>query len=88
MIAKDILRIILYGVGLASLSALVYMAGPFIAFGDYHPLENFIVREIVILLLISAVAAFTGEKIRHKTIVRESRRVRRRIKSGKECFVI
>jgi len=63
MIAKDILRIILYGVGLASLSALVYMAGPFIAFGDYHPLENFIVREIVILLLISGVAAFTGFKI-------------------------
>ena len=31
MLAKDILRIILYGVGLGSLGAVIYLAGPFIA---------------------------------------------------------
>lgn len=57
---KDILRIILYGVGLSSLAALVYLAGPFVAFGDWRPLENYIIRDIVILLLVAAGASFTG----------------------------
>ena len=37
---KQIIRIILVGVGLGSLAAVIYFAGPFIAFGDWHPLEN------------------------------------------------
>ena len=57
MIFKDVVRIILYGVGLGSLAALVYFAGPFIAFGDYRPLENSTVREVVIVLLAAAVAS-------------------------------
>ena len=36
MLAKDIIRIILYGVGLSSLGCVIYFAGPFIAFGDWH----------------------------------------------------
>ena len=60
MLAKDIIRIILYGVGLSSLGAVIYFAGPFIAFGDWRPLENHIVRQIAILLLTAAVAAVVG----------------------------
>lgn len=60
MLAKDIIRIILYGVGLSSLGAVIYFAGPFIAFGDWHPLENHIIRQIAILLLVTAVAGFAG----------------------------
>jgi len=56
MLSKQIFRIVLYGVGLTSISALVYLAGPMIAFGSYRPLESFIVREIVILLLFSGFA--------------------------------
>jgi type VI secretion system protein ImpL len=62
MLYKDIMRIVLYGVGLGSLASLVYFAGPLIAFGDFRPLENHIVREIVILLLVSAAASFAGFK--------------------------
>ena len=60
MLAKDILRIVLYGVGLSSLGAVIYLAGPFIAFGDWRPLENHIVRQIAILLLTTIVAGIVG----------------------------
>ena len=60
MLAKDILRIVLYGVGLSSLGAVIYFAGPFIAFGDWRPLENHIVRQIAILLLTTIVAGIVG----------------------------
>lgn len=58
MLGKRILRIVLTGVGLTSLAALVYLAGPMIAIGKYHPLESYIVRETIILLLVTGVAAF------------------------------
>src|SRR6266404_6204722 len=51
MLPKQITQIILYGVGLGSLAAVVYFAGPFIAIGNWHPLEDMIVRSIIILLL-------------------------------------
>ena len=60
MLPKRILQIVLYGVGLGSLAAVVYFAGPFIAFGSWRPLENAIVRNIVILLLVTGTAAFAG----------------------------
>ncbi|WP_038967722.1 type VI secretion system membrane subunit TssM [Bradyrhizobium diazoefficiens] len=60
MLAKDVLRIVLYGVGLSSLGAVIYFAGPFIAFGDWRPLENHIVRQIAILLLTTIVAGIVG----------------------------
>ena len=44
----------------SSLAAVVYFAGPFIAFGSWHPLENAIVRNIVILLLVAGAAAIAG----------------------------
>jgi len=63
MMTKDITRIILYGVGISSLASLVYLAGPLVAFGGYHPLQSYIVREIVIVLLVAAVASFASFKL-------------------------
>ena len=60
MLPKKIIQIILYGVGLGSLAAVIYFAGPFIAIGNWHPLENSIVRNIVILLLVAGAAAVAG----------------------------
>ena len=60
MLPKRIIQIVLYGVGLSSLAAVVYFAGPFIAFGSWHPLENAIVRNIIILLLVAGAAAIAG----------------------------
>jgi type VI secretion system protein ImpL len=62
MLGKQILSVILYGVGLTSIAALVYLAGPLIAIGDYRPLEGYMVREIVILLLVAGVGSFAGWK--------------------------
>src|SRR5215468_6341769 len=63
MLLKDILRIVLYGVGLTSLAALVWFAGPLVSIGGYYPLENFIVRQIVILLLVTGAASLGGFKL-------------------------
>jgi type VI secretion system protein ImpL len=60
MLAKEIIRIILYGIGLGSLSAVIYFAGPLIAFGDWHPLENPIIRQIALVLLVAGVGSFAG----------------------------
>src|SRR5215211_1560324 len=60
MLAKDIIRTILYGIGLSSLAALVWFAGPYVAFGDYRPLENYVIRQIVIVVLVAAVASVAG----------------------------
>ncbi|MBR1232061.1 type VI secretion system membrane subunit TssM [Bradyrhizobium sp. AUGA SZCCT0182] len=60
MLGKEIIRIVLYGIGLGSLSAVVYFAGPLIAIGDWRPLENYIIRDIVILLLMTAAAGLGG----------------------------
>jgi type VI secretion system protein ImpL len=62
MLLKQIISIALYGVGLGSLAALVYLAGPLLAIGDYRPLENHIVRDIVILLLVVGAGSFAGFK--------------------------
>jgi type VI secretion system protein ImpL len=60
MLPKKIIQIVLHGVGLASLAALVYFAGPFIALGDWHPLQNAVVRGIVVVLLVAGAAVVTG----------------------------
>src|SRR5258708_33811149 len=60
MLPKKIIQIILYGIGLGSLAAVVYFAGPFIAFGNWRPLENSTVRSIVILLLVAGAPGLAG----------------------------
>jgi type VI secretion system protein ImpL len=60
MIAKDISRILLYAVGLTSVASLIYVAGPLVEIGGYRPLENYVVREILVVLLVAAVGSFAG----------------------------
>ena len=60
MLSRKITQTVLYGVGLGSLAAVVYFAGPFIAIGNWHPLENAVVRDIIILVLVAGAAAFAG----------------------------
>jgi len=60
--SKNIMRIVLLGVGISSLASLVYLAGPLISIGGYRPLESYIGREIAILLLVAAVASFGSFK--------------------------
>src|SRR5262249_15718730 len=59
----DIFRIVLWGVGLGSASAMVYLAGPYVVIGDWRPLENYIIRDIVVVVLIAVFASFTGFKL-------------------------
>src|SRR5215472_3354357 len=60
--SKEILRIVLAGIGLTSVCALIYLAGPLIAIGDWRPLENYIVREIAILVIVAAAASVMAFK--------------------------
>ena len=55
---KEILRIALYGVGVTSLASVLYLAGPFIVIGGWRPLESYMVREILVVLLLGAAASF------------------------------
>ena len=58
MLKKEVLRIVLYGIGITSLASLVYFAGPLVEIGGYRPLEIYMVREILILLLVTGAASF------------------------------
>jgi type VI secretion system protein ImpL len=66
MLWKEITRTILFGLGLGSVVAVVYLAGPFIAFGDWHPLDNPIVRNVVVLLVVAGAASFGGFNFFHR----------------------
>ena len=61
-ISKDVTRIILAGLGIASLASLIYLAGPLIAIGNFRPFENPIIREITIVLLVAGAASLGGFK--------------------------
>ncbi len=54
---KDILRIVLAGIGLTSVCALIYLAGPLISIGGWRPLESYIGREIAILAVTAVFAS-------------------------------
>src|SRR5215468_9533289 len=60
--SKDILRIVLVGIGLTSVCALIYLAGPLISIGGWRPLENTIVRELTILVIVAASASVMAFK--------------------------
>lgn len=60
MLQKDIIKIVLSGIGLASLASVIYFLGPLIAFGDWRPLENPIIRDIAVLLIVAVGAGLAG----------------------------
>src|ERR1700730_5318653 len=57
---KDVTRVLLYGVGITSLASIVYLAGPMLSIGGYHPLQSYIGRELALLVLFSAAGSFAG----------------------------
>ena len=60
MLGKDLLRVGIYAVGITSVASLVWLAGPLIVIGGYHPLDSYLIREVVILLLVAAFAGLSG----------------------------
>lgn len=59
-IGKQITYICLYGVGITSISMMIWTFGPMLSVGGYRPFDNYIVRETVIALLMAAVAGAGG----------------------------
>jgi type VI secretion system protein ImpL len=59
-LTKNLFRLGLYSVGLASISMMVWTLGPLIEIGGYRPLDGYITRQAVILILTAAVAGFGG----------------------------
>src|SRR3954468_4283808 len=57
---KNLVRLGLYGAGIASISMIFCTRGPLIDIGGYRPLEGYITRQAIILLLTAAVASFGG----------------------------
>ncbi len=61
-LSKEVTRIVLAGIGIASIASLVYFAGPFITIGNFRPFDSYIVREIAVVLLVAAAASLGGFK--------------------------
>ncbi|MGH6811884.1 MAG: type VI secretion system membrane subunit TssM, partial [Methylocella sp.] len=56
----DMLRIVLYGVGLSSVAAVVYVASPYVVIGGWRPFDNYIIRELAVVILVAVVAGSAG----------------------------
>lgn len=52
----------LWGIGFTSLSAVVWMAGPFVSIGGWRPLENYVVREMAVVVIGAILAGAGGFK--------------------------
>ncbi|MDB5504010.1 MAG: type secretion protein [Tardiphaga sp.] len=63
---KEIFRIVLFGVGLGSIAALIYLVGPLISIGGHRPLETYIGRQIAIVVVTALVAAVMTLQWRRK----------------------
>jgi type VI secretion system protein ImpL len=59
-LSKQIYHIVLYGVGLGSVAAFVYLVGPMIVIGGHRPLDNPILRDVIIAMLVAAMAGLSG----------------------------
>jgi type VI secretion system protein ImpL len=59
-LGKNLFRLALWSVGLASISMMIWTLGPLIEIGGYRPLENYLVREAVILIITATAASFAG----------------------------
>jgi type VI secretion system protein ImpL len=61
-LSKNLFRLALWSVGLASISMMIWTLGPLINIGGYRPLENYLIREAVILIVTASAASFAGFK--------------------------
>lgn len=62
---KEVSRIVLFGIGLSSIAALIFLAGPLVSIGGHHPLETVIGRELAILVvgaIIASVMSFRWQR--------------------------
>ena len=63
MMADQLLRIVLYGLGIGSISAVIWTIGPFIEIGGWRPLENYIIRDSLVVILYAAAGSIGGWKL-------------------------
>ena len=59
-LSRDIIRIVLYGIGLSSVAGVVYFASPYIVIGGWRPFDNYIIRQIAVTVLLTAVVGSAG----------------------------
>src|SRR5450631_4167904 len=59
-LSGEIVRILLLGAGITSIAAVVYLAGPYLAIGNWHPFDNPILRQIVVVTLVAVFAGVAG----------------------------
>jgi type VI secretion system protein ImpL len=59
-LSGEIFRILLLGAGITSIAAVVYLAGPYLAIGNWHPFDNPILRQIVVVTLVAVFAGVAG----------------------------
>src|SRR5690349_19620005 len=59
-LSKGLFRLFLWGAGLASISMMVWTLGPLIQIGGFRPLDNYLVREAVIMVITATAASFAG----------------------------
>ena len=74
-LSKRLIRLALWGAGLASISAMIWTLGPLIEIGGYRPLQNYLIRDAVILIVMAAAATGAGLQFyRRRTSPRNSPR--------------
>ena len=59
-LGKNLFRLALWGAGLASISMMIWTLGPFIEIGGWRPLDNYLIRDAVILIVTAAFAGGAG----------------------------
>lgn len=59
-LGKNLFRLALWGAGLASISMMIWTVGPLIEIGGYRPLENYLIRDAVILIITAVAASVAG----------------------------
>jgi type VI secretion system protein ImpL len=59
-LSKKLLYLALWGAGLASISMMIWTLGPLVEIGGYRPLQNYLIRDAVILIVMAAAATGAG----------------------------
>src|SRR5262245_19718792 len=59
-LSKKLIRLALWGAGLASISAMIWTLGPLVEIGGYRPLQNYLIRDALILIIMAAAATGAG----------------------------